>query len=155
MCNCKETAPDRVGDQASNRENLALRYELIPYLYSLAHLAHQNGEPVYPSLSYVYAEDSAAADRVNQKMIGQQLMSPVNAKLGGRNRLKLISLKVSGSIIALGNSLSVMRTLCLKCNFMVKTDTTNCRCLPLTAQSFQWRKKLHKVGQAVFLMTLV
>ncbi|EGA70717.1 glycoside hydrolase family 31 [Vibrio sinaloensis DSM 21326] len=85
LCNCKETAPDRVGDQASNRENLALRYELIPYLYSLAHLAHQNGEPVYPSLSYVYSEDSAAADRVNQKMIGQQLMSPVNAKLGAKS----------------------------------------------------------------------
>src|SRR5262249_9214073 len=34
--NCYETAPDRVGDAASNLDNLRLRYELSAYVYSLA-----------------------------------------------------------------------------------------------------------------------
>ena len=50
LCNCKETAPDRIGDLASNRHNARLRYELVPYLYSLAHRAHRFGEPVMPPL---------------------------------------------------------------------------------------------------------
>ena len=30
LCNCRETAPDRIGDAASNLDNLRLRYRLIP-----------------------------------------------------------------------------------------------------------------------------
>ena len=50
LCNCNQTAPDRIGDVPSNLENLRLRYRLIPYLYSLAHRAHLYGEPVFPPL---------------------------------------------------------------------------------------------------------
>lgn len=84
LCNCKETAPDRVGDVSSNRQNLTLRYKLIPYLYSLAHLAHQKGEPVYPTLSYVFPKDAIAIDRISHKMIGNQLLSVVSAELGAQ-----------------------------------------------------------------------
>lgn len=82
LCNCKETAPDRVGDMVSNRANLELRYELIPYLYSLAHIAHREGKPLFPSVNYVFEQDVHTQTTFNQKMLGEQLMSAVVAKLG-------------------------------------------------------------------------
>lgn len=81
LCNCKETAPDRIGEIDSNRYNLERRYQLIPYMYSLAHLAHQNGEPVFPSLSYEYPKDAQAV-RADHKMIGSDLLTVAVANLG-------------------------------------------------------------------------
>ncbi len=49
---CYETAPDHIGDKASNLANLRLRCALGPYLYSLAHRAWLNAEPVAPPLVY-------------------------------------------------------------------------------------------------------
>ena len=60
LCNCNETAPDRIGDVASNRENLRLRYRLIPYLYSLAHRAHRYGDALVPPLPLVLPGRSRA-----------------------------------------------------------------------------------------------
>lgn len=67
LCNCKETAPDRVGDLASNRDNIELRYELIPYLYSLAHRAHQYGEAVFSSAAYQFPNDENSANATAEK----------------------------------------------------------------------------------------
>jgi alpha-glucosidase (family GH31 glycosyl hydrolase) len=69
----KETAPDRVGDLASNLVNLRLRYELSPYYYSLAHRAHLLGEPVMPPLAYYY-QDSAPRALADEKMLGRDLL---------------------------------------------------------------------------------
>lgn len=85
LCNCKETAPDRIGDRESNRNNLALRYEIIPYLYSLAHHAHQDGEAIFAPVSYEFSEDSTLYDIQHQKMIGNQLMSAVVAELDAKD----------------------------------------------------------------------
>jgi alpha-glucosidase (family GH31 glycosyl hydrolase) len=49
---CNETAPDRIGDVASNLANVRQRYELSPYTYSLAYRAYLYGEPVVPPLVY-------------------------------------------------------------------------------------------------------
>jgi len=73
LCNCKETAPDRIGDVASNLANLKLRYDLLPYYYSLAHAAWRDGEPVFPSLDYYY-DDAAARGLGAEKMIGPNLL---------------------------------------------------------------------------------
>ncbi len=80
LCNCKETAPDRIGETDSNRYNLERRYQLIPYMYSLAHLAHNNGAPVFPSLSYEYPKDTQAV-RADHKMIGSDLLTVAVAHL--------------------------------------------------------------------------
>jgi alpha-glucosidase len=83
LCNCKETAPDRVGSLVSNRHNLELRYQLIPYLYSLAHRANREGKPVYPTLGFNYPHD-AGAQRSDHKMLGDDLLSVAVAELEQR-----------------------------------------------------------------------
>jgi alpha-glucosidase (family GH31 glycosyl hydrolase) len=75
LCNCKETAPDRIGDLASNRGNLKLRYRLAPYYYSLAHKAWLEGEPVFPPLDYWFPDDPEAKGLGHVKMIGSELIS--------------------------------------------------------------------------------
>jgi len=73
--NTKETAPDRIGDKASNLANIRRRYELIPYLYSLAHEAHRTGEPVFPPLVYHFEDDDVAQTLTDHKMIGPWLLT--------------------------------------------------------------------------------
>ena len=74
LCNCRETAPDRVGDVASNLANLRLRYRLIPYLYSLAHRAYLYGEPVVPPLVVHYPADANARTMSDEKLLGRDLL---------------------------------------------------------------------------------
>lgn len=69
-----ETAPSLVGDVASNLANVRLRYELSPYLYTLAHQAYRTGAAVFPPLVYYYQDDPAVRTLGGQKMIGEQMM---------------------------------------------------------------------------------
>ncbi len=80
LCNCKETAPDRIGDLASNLDNARLRYRLIPYLYSLAHQAYLEGEPVMPPLVLHYQADANVRNRGQEKLIGRDLLTAVIAE---------------------------------------------------------------------------
>ncbi|MCA9932570.1 MAG: DUF5110 domain-containing protein, partial [Anaerolineales bacterium] len=74
LCNCKETAPDRVGDLASNLANLRLRYALSPYLYSLAHRAYLAGEPVVPPLVFYFQEDVNTRELGDHKLLGENIL---------------------------------------------------------------------------------
>ena len=82
LCNCKETAPDRIGNLQSNLANIRLRYEFSPYLYSLSHQAYLFGEPVFPPLVYYYQNDSAVRDIVDEKLIGRDLLVSQAAAYG-------------------------------------------------------------------------
>src|SRR4029077_15485664 len=86
LCNCSETAPDRVGDFASNRENLRLRYRLIPYLYSLAHRAHGSGEPVLPPLPFYYPDDPHVRRMADEKLLGRDLLVATVSAYGQARR---------------------------------------------------------------------
>lgn len=79
LCNCKQTAPDRIGDLGSNLENVRLRYRLIPYLYSLAHRAYLEGEPLMPPLAMRYQDDPNVRNRGQEKLIGRELLTAVTA----------------------------------------------------------------------------
>jgi alpha-glucosidase len=81
-CNCKETAPDRVGDLASNRANVRERYALSPYLYSLAHQAYRQAEPYAAPLVYYYQNDPSVRERGAEKMLGPDLLVKAVARLG-------------------------------------------------------------------------
>jgi len=86
LCNCKETAPDRIGDLESNLANIRLRYELSPYVYSLSHRAYLFGEPVFPPLVYYDQSDPAVRDIVDEKMIGRDLLAAQVATYGLKER---------------------------------------------------------------------
>ncbi len=81
LCNCNETSPDRVGDVESNLENIRLRYELSPYLYSLAHRAYLYGEPVFPPLVQYFQEDEQVRELGGVKMIGRDMLAAFSATL--------------------------------------------------------------------------
>ncbi|MFZ0546053.1 MAG: TIM-barrel domain-containing protein [Candidatus Promineifilaceae bacterium] len=74
LCNCKETAPDRVGDLDSNLANIRLRYALSPYLYSLAHRAYLTGAPVVPPLFFYYQADPETRPLGDHKMLGRDIL---------------------------------------------------------------------------------
>ena len=74
LCNCKETAPDRVGDVASNLANVRLRYALSPYLYSLAHMAYREGAPIVPPLLFYFQEDANIRTLGDHKLLGENLL---------------------------------------------------------------------------------
>jgi len=69
-----ETSPDRVGDVASNLKNLRLRYRLIPYLYSAAYEAWQNGSPVVSPAALLDGTSEALAVTATVKRIGPSLL---------------------------------------------------------------------------------
>lgn len=85
-CGCNQTAPDKVGDPASNKANLQQRYALTPYYYSLAHNADSNGDPVIPPLVYYYQNDLNVRTMGNEKMVGPSLLVGVVASAGERQR---------------------------------------------------------------------
>ena len=72
---CNETAPDRIGDVASNLANVRQRYELSPYTYSLAYRAYLFGEPVVPPLVYYYQNDLNVRQMGDEKMLGRDMLA--------------------------------------------------------------------------------
>ncbi len=74
------------GHKDSNRANVWRRYELIPYLYSLAHRAHLFAEPIYPPLVYYFQDDMQIRTDAAEKMIGESLVFKVLAKWDGYNK---------------------------------------------------------------------
>lgn len=86
LCNCKETAPDRVGDLQSNLANVRLRYELSPYMYSLSHRAYLYGEPLIPPLVYYYQGDPNVRELGHEKLLGRDLLVAIVAGYGEKER---------------------------------------------------------------------
>lgn len=86
LCDCHETAPNAIGDVASNLANLRQRYELTPYYYSLAHQAYETGDPLVPPLVYHYQNDPNVREMGSEKLIGRDLLVGVVAGAGERQR---------------------------------------------------------------------
>lgn len=86
LCNCKETAPDRIGDFESNLQNIRQRYMLSPYLYSLTHSAYWQGDPVFPPLVYYFQDDPQVRKMADEKMIGPSLLFADVAEKGAQDR---------------------------------------------------------------------
>jgi alpha-glucosidase len=86
LCNCKETAPDRVGERDSNLANLRERVALTPYLYSLAHRAWRYGEPVVPPLVFHYPGDPQVREMGDPKLVGRDLLVATLTEPGTTHR---------------------------------------------------------------------
>jgi alpha-glucosidase (family GH31 glycosyl hydrolase) len=65
------------GDAAeeSMRRSLALRYRLLPMVYSLAHHAHDHGTPVVRPLMYEFPDDENVAHVEDQFTLGASLLA--------------------------------------------------------------------------------
>jgi len=85
LCNCKETAPDRIGHKDSNLFNLRQRYELLPYYYSLAHVAHTQGDPLVAPLVLYHQNDIPARQLGDHKLIGKNLLVVTITRHGQRD----------------------------------------------------------------------
>ena len=70
-----ETAPDRVGESASNLANLRLRYALVPTYYTLAQRAEAAGTPVVAPLWLHYPGDQTARNLADHKALGADLVT--------------------------------------------------------------------------------
>jgi len=81
-----DTAPHLIGHVRSNRANIRQRYALTPYYYSLAHRAHQGGEPVVPPLVFYYQNDPNVRGIGHEKLIGRDLLVGVVARHGEYER---------------------------------------------------------------------
>jgi alpha-glucosidase len=81
-----ETSPDRIGDLRSNLASVKLRYQLLPYLYSLAHRARDHGEPVFPPLFFYFPDDREARAIGDQTMIGRDLLAAMAIEPGQKSR---------------------------------------------------------------------
>ena len=57
------------------RKALNLRYQLIPYYYSLAHEAHDTGVPPMRPMAMVFPDDTKCADLTNEWMVGDGLLA--------------------------------------------------------------------------------
>ncbi len=67
------------------RKALDLRSQLIPYYYSLAHLAHETGLPLMRPLAMEFPGDPNVADLSDQWLMGSGLMAaPILAEGGAR-----------------------------------------------------------------------
>ena len=75
-----EIAPDRIGHLASNLASVRRRYELVPYVYSLAHRAADQGDPVFPPLVWAFQDDADARLLGGEKLIGDALLVALVAK---------------------------------------------------------------------------
>ena len=75
--NTYQTAPSMMGDVDSNLANVQLRYTLSPYLYTLAHRAYRNAEPLFAPLVTYFQSDPNVRTIGSQKMIGPDMMMAV------------------------------------------------------------------------------
>jgi alpha-glucosidase len=69
------------------RAAIELRYRLLPYLYTLAHLAHREGAPLLRPLFYDFPEQGGFLDLEDQFMVGPRLMVAPVCSPGVRRRL--------------------------------------------------------------------
>jgi alpha-glucosidase (family GH31 glycosyl hydrolase) len=56
------------------RDYARLRYSLLPYLYSAAHVGHRTSLPILRPMPLAYPEEPALADNLSQYMLGESLL---------------------------------------------------------------------------------
>lgn len=72
--------------EAAIRKALELRYRLVPYYYSLAHVAAEKGTPVMRPLAMAFPEDPEVNNLTSQWLMGDGLMpAPILAQTNQRS----------------------------------------------------------------------
>ena len=67
---------------------LRLRHRLVPYIYSMAHRAHNDGIALFEPLYYHYPDEPKAYKHKNSYMFGSELLVvPVTSKINSKSQL--------------------------------------------------------------------
>ena len=77
-----QTNPAFVGDVLSNKFNIAQRYALVPFYYSLGHRAHTEGLAVHQPMFLAFQDDQNVWSMGNQFMLGDALLIALDTKYG-------------------------------------------------------------------------
>ncbi|NEX19000.1 DUF5110 domain-containing protein [Thiorhodococcus mannitoliphagus] len=88
-CDSRAQEPWSFGPEIETiaRSAIELRYRLLPYLYTLAHLAHRHGAPLLRPLLYDFPDAAHLHQIHDQVMVGPQLMIAAIFHPGVRRRL--------------------------------------------------------------------
>jgi alpha-glucosidase len=75
--------------EAAMRKALNLRYQLLPYIYSLGHEAYNTGAPIMRPLVMEFAGDTTVANITNEWLMGKGLLAAPVLNTGGKRNVYL------------------------------------------------------------------
>ena len=75
--------------EAAMRKALNLRYQLLPYIYSLGHEAYTTGAPIMRPLVMEFPADTAVANMEDEWLVGKGLLAAPVLKEGGKRNVYL------------------------------------------------------------------
>lgn len=75
--------------EAAIRKALNLRYQLIPFIYSLGHEAYKTGAPIMRPLIMEFPNDSLVANMTDEWLLGKGLLAAPILNTGGSRRVYL------------------------------------------------------------------
>ena len=77
--------------EAAMRKALNLRYQLLPYLYSLGHEAYSTGAPIMRPLAMEFPADTTVANMRDEWLVGKGLLAAPVLNAGGKRNVYLPS----------------------------------------------------------------
>ncbi|MGI4751450.1 MAG: TIM-barrel domain-containing protein [Janthinobacterium lividum] len=75
--------------EAAMRKALNLRYQLLPYIYSLGHEAYHTGAPIMRPLVMEFPADTAVAGMTDEWLVGKGLLAAPILNTGGKRNVYL------------------------------------------------------------------
>ena len=75
--------------EAAIRKALDLRYQLLPYIYSLGHEAYTTGAPIMRPLVMEFPEDTTVANMTDEWLVGKGLLAAPILNEGGKRNIYL------------------------------------------------------------------
>ena len=75
--------------EAAMRKALNLRYQLLPYIYSLGHEAYQTGAPIMRPLVMEFPKDTAVANMADEWLLGKGLLAAPMLNPGNKRNVYL------------------------------------------------------------------
>jgi alpha-glucosidase len=75
--------------EAAMRKALNLRYQLLPYIYSLGHEAYNTGAPIMRPLVMEFPADTTVANITDEWLVGKGLLAAPLLNTGGRRNVYL------------------------------------------------------------------
>ncbi|WP_179412394.1 TIM-barrel domain-containing protein [Mucilaginibacter sp. E4BP6] len=73
--------------EAAMRKALDLKYQLLPYIYSLGHEAYNTGAPIMRPLVMEFPADTAAANITDEWLVGKGLLAAPILNAGGKRKI--------------------------------------------------------------------